>query len=61
MGLLRQYFPTGTDLSPYSQQYWTKVVEEMNNRSRKSLDFRIPAKAMVEKLMDLNSGVALQN
>ena len=30
-GLLRQYFPKGTDLSQYSQQYLTKVTNEMNN------------------------------
>ncbi len=60
-GLLRQYFPKGTDLSPYSQQYLTKVAEELNNRPRKSLGFRTPAEAMAEKLKDLNSGVALQN
>ncbi|SHF02562.1 Integrase core domain-containing protein [Ferrithrix thermotolerans DSM 19514] len=38
-GLLRQYFPKGTDLSPYSQQYLTRVAEELNNRPRKSLGF----------------------
>jgi len=60
-GLLRQYFPKGTDLSQYSQQYLTKVAEEMNNRPRKSLGFRTPAEVMAQKIKELNGGVALQN
>ena len=60
-GLLRQYFPKGTDLSQYSQQYLTKVAEEMNNRPRKSLGFRTPAEVMAMKIKGLNGSVALQN
>jgi len=47
-GLLRQYFPKGTDLSQYSQQYLTKVTDEMNNLPRKSLGFRTPAEVMAQ-------------
>lgn len=60
-GLLRQYFPKGTDLSQYSQQYLTKVANEMNNRPRKSLGFRTPAEVMAQKIRDLNDCVAVQN
>ena len=60
-GLLRQYFPKGTDLSQHSQQYLTKVANEMNNRPRKSLGFRTPAEVMAQKIRDLNGSVALQN
>ena len=60
-GLLRQYFPKGTDLLQYSQQYLTKVADEMNNRPRKSLGFRTPAEVMAQKMRDLNGSVALQN
>ena len=60
-GLLRRYFPKGTDLSPYSQQYLTRVAEELNNRPRKSLGFRTPAEVMAEKIRELGSSVALQN
>ena len=60
-GLLRQYFPKGTDLSQYSQQYLTKVANEMNNRPRKSLGFRTPAEVMAHKIKELNVSVALQN
>jgi len=60
-GLLRQYFPKGTDLSQYSQQYLTKVANEMNNRPRKCLGFRTPDEVMAQKIRDLNGSVALQN
>ena len=60
-GLLRQYFPKGTDLSQYSQQYLTKVADELNNRPRKTLGFRTPAEVMAQKIKELNSSVALQN
>jgi IS30 family transposase len=59
-GLLRQYFPKGTDLSQYSQQYLTKVAEEMNNRPRKSLGFRTSAEVIAQKIRDLNGSVELQ-
>ncbi len=59
-GLLRQYFPKGTDLSGYSQRHLTRVAEELNNRPRKSLGFRTPAEVMAQQIRQLNSGVALQ-
>ena len=60
-GLLRQYFPKGTDLSEYSQRRLTQVAEELNNRPRKSLGFRTPAEVMAQQIRQLNSGVALQS
>ncbi|WP_237342242.1 IS30 family transposase [Williamsia soli] len=41
-GLLRQYFPKGTDLSIYSAEDLLFVARAMNNRPRKALDFRTP-------------------
>jgi IS30 family transposase len=42
-GLLRQYFAKGTDLSVYSQAHLNKVARELNERPRKTLEFRTPA------------------
>jgi IS30 family transposase len=43
-GLLRQYFPKGTDLSLYSQAHLNKVAQQLNERPRKTLEFETPAK-----------------
>src|SRR6266496_5118204 len=42
-GLLRQYFPKGTDLSAYSQTYLNKIALRLNQRPRKTLGFETPA------------------
>lgn len=50
-GLLRQYFPKGTDLSIYSQEDLDYVAWEMNERPRKRLDFATPNEMMTELLL----------
>ena len=42
-GLLRQYFPKGTDLSTFSQAYLNKIALRLNQRPRKTLGFASPA------------------
>jgi IS30 family transposase len=42
-GLLRQYFPKGTDLSVYSRTHLNKVARQLNERPRKTLGFETPA------------------
>jgi IS30 family transposase len=47
-GLLRQYFPKGIDLAPFSQAELNKVARQLNERPRKTLDFHSPAEKFNE-------------
>jgi IS30 family transposase len=49
-GLLRQYFPKGTDLSKHSRDDLEAVAAALNSRPRKSLDWRTPAEALNDYL-----------
>jgi IS30 family transposase len=42
-GLLRQYFPKGTDLSRYDQQELDAIADKLNTRPRKTLGYTTPA------------------
>jgi IS30 family transposase len=51
-GLLRQYFPKGTDLSKHSADYLSEVAAELNNRPRKRYGFHSPAQVLDRLLSD---------
>src|SRR6266702_1473628 len=51
-GLLRQYFPKGTDLSRHSAGDLAAVAAALNGRPRKTLGWNTPAEAMADLLND---------
>ncbi|EON22201.1 integrase catalytic subunit [Nocardioides sp. CF8] len=56
-GLLRQYFPKGTDLLVHSPERLLEVAAELNDRPRKTLGGITPAQAMQRLLSDPESPV----
>ncbi|MBW0092297.1 IS30 family transposase [Pseudonocardia sp. KRD-184] len=58
-GLLRQYFPKGTDLSRWSTEEVEAVAHALNTRPRKTLGWKTPAEAFAEQLRSAQqAGVA---
>ncbi len=49
-GLLRQYFPEGTDLRDFSQPDLDQVARKLNTRPRKTLGFKTPANTLNQAL-----------
>jgi IS30 family transposase len=49
-GLLRQYFPKGTDLSIFPKDYLDYVAAELNGRPRETLGWKTPARALLQLL-----------
>ena len=59
-GLLRQFFPKGTDLSTISQTELNDVARLMNQRPRKTLGWKTPEEAMAQEIAAFRSNVALE-
>jgi IS30 family transposase len=55
-GLLRQYFPKGTDLSKHSAEELAAVAVALNGRPRKTLGWRTPAEALNDHLLFFEQG-----
>jgi IS30 family transposase len=49
-GLLRQYFPKGTDLTRHTDEDLAAVAAALNSRPRKTLGWKTPAEALDEYL-----------
>lgn len=54
-GILRRYIPKKTNLTTVSQLELDSIVDEINNRPRKCLDYQTPSEAMLDELQYLQT------
>jgi len=52
-GLLRQYFPKGTDISTYSQAKLNAIARKLNERPRKTLNYATPAERFQQSVASI--------
>ena len=57
-GLIRQYFPKGTDLNQHSADRIADVAQELNDRPRKTLGMRTPTEILTHHLTTAPATVA---
>lgn len=60
-GLLRQYFPRGTDLSRWTARDLAAVAHTLNTRPRKVLGWRTPAEVMESHLGPQQTAMCCDN
>ena len=60
-GLLRQYFPKGTDLSRHADPELEAVASALNSRPRKTLGWKTPGEALDEHLRSAQQGSVATN
>ena len=60
-GLLRQYFPKGTDLTKHTRDDLDAVAAALNSRPRKTLNWKSPAEALDDHLRSLQYGGVATN
>ena len=60
-GLLRQYFPKGTDLSLHSAEQIVAVAATLNSRPRKTLGWKTPAEALDRLLLSVDKNCVATN
>lgn len=58
-GLVRRYIPKGTDMRNVTQEELDDIVEEINNRPRKCLDYATPNEVFSQEL--IKAGVRIES